>query len=167
MMTLLEHLLIMRHGEAGPGRVDRERELTRRGQAEARLMGGWLAANINHSPRLRVVASPYRRAQQTAALVADALAGAGIDIGVETLDGITPDDAPEDVVDWLLEQPGGRPLLLISHMPLVGALTGLLVEGRADRGPGFVTAAVAELEAEVWAAGAARLARMMTPAELA
>ena len=39
--------------------------------------------------------------------------------------------------------------LAVGAMPLVAALTGLLVEGRAERGPGFVTAAVAELTAEV------------------
>jgi phosphohistidine phosphatase len=171
MMAMPERLMIMRHGEAGPGRVDRDRELTRRGQAEARLMGAWLVESglgmyTSSSAGLRLMASPYRRAQQTAALVADALAEAKIDAEVETLGFITPDDSPEGVVDWLLEQPAERPLLLISHMPLVGRLTGLLGEGRGDCGPGFVTAAVAELETEVWASGAARLARMITPADL-
>ncbi|MDW7747203.1 hypothetical protein [Halomonas sp.] len=57
-------------------------------------------------------------------------------------------------------------MMLVSHMPLVAALTGLLVEGRGDRGPGFPTAAVAELEAEVWAAGCARLCGFTNPVEL-
>ncbi|QTF91684.1 phosphohistidine phosphatase SixA [Halomonas sp. BM-2019] len=155
-----ERLLIMRHGEAGPGRPDAERTLTPRGEAEGRRLAAWLDGR-DDLDGLRLLASPYRRARQTAQLVGEALG-----VAVETLAIITPDDPPEAVADWLLAQPAGRPLLLVSHMPLVGALTGLLVEGRADRGPGFPTAALAELEAEVWAAGCARLARFIAPAHL-
>lgn len=157
---MAERLLIMRHGEAGPGHPDVERELTGHGQQEVRRMAAWLA-DRDALAGLRLLASPYRRARQSAAALAEAL-----EAEVETLPLITPDDPPQAVADWLLEQSPGRPLLLVSHMPLVGALTGLLVEGRADRGFAFPTAGVAELEAEVWAAGCARLARFMTPADL-
>ncbi|WP_445000790.1 phosphohistidine phosphatase SixA [Halomonas mongoliensis] len=157
---MAEPLLVMRHGEAGHGVPDAERELTARGRREAERMAAWLAARDDLAG-LRLLASPYRRAQQTAQRVGEALG-----LTVETLPIITPDDSPRAVADWLLEQPQGRPLLLVSHMPLVGALTGLLVEGRADRGLGFPTAALAELEAEVWAAGCARLVRFITPSDL-
>ncbi len=150
----------MRHGEAGHGVPDAERELTARGRREAERMAAWLADREDLAG-LRLLASPYRRARQTAAIVGQALG-----LEAEALSLITPDDPPRAVADWLLEQPQGRPLLLVSHMPLVGALTGLLVEGRADRGLGFPTAAVAELEADVWAAGCARLARFITPSDL-
>lgn len=170
-MTMPERLLIMRHGDAGNGRVDHERELTQRGLQEVHEMGAWLATQLGSSTagssvRPRLLASPYRRAQQSAARVAEALANAGIDVVIETLGFITPDGSPDDVIEWLLEQPAGQPLLIISHMPLVGALTGCLVDGRVDCGLGFVTAAVAGLEAEVWASGAARLCHMTTPADL-
>ncbi|MDR5868010.1 phosphohistidine phosphatase SixA [Halomonas koreensis] len=159
---MAEPLLIMRHGEAGQGRPDPARELTGRGREEAARMGAWLAGRDDLATyRLRVVASPYRRAQQTAAALGEALG-----LAVETLERITPDDPPGAVVDWLLAQDDDRPLLLVSHMPLVGALTGLLVEGRADRGLGFPTAAVAELDAEVHAAGCARLTRFTAPADI-
>ncbi|WP_027966276.1 phosphohistidine phosphatase SixA [Halomonas halocynthiae] len=169
-MSLTERLLIMRHGDAAFGAVDHERELTQRGQQEVRGMGGWLAAQLEASAaglaaRPRLLASPYRRAQQTAALVADVLVHAGIPVDVETLELITPEGCPSEVVDWLLNQPAQQPLVMVSHMPLVGALTGCLVDGRADGGLGFVTAAVADLEADVWASGAARLRHMMTPRE--
>ncbi|WP_163576990.1 phosphohistidine phosphatase SixA [Halomonas faecis] len=157
-----ERLLIMRHGEAGPGSPDAARELTAQGEQEAQRMADWLAARDEiAASRLRLFASPYVRAQQTAEAVAEALA-----IQFETLPIVTPDDPPEAVVDWLLERAGQGPLLLVSHMPLVGALTGLLVEGRAERGLGFPTAAVAELEADVWAAGCAHFVRFTTPADL-
>ncbi len=158
---MAERLLILRHGEAGPGRPDAERELTGRGHDEVHRTAAWLAGRDDLAT-LRLLASPYRRAQQTAAIVGEALG-----VSVETLPIITPDDAPEAVADWLLGQTQGRPLMLVSHMPLVGTLTGLLVEGRADRGVGFATAALAELEAEVWASGCARLVRLISPAELA
>lgn len=125
-------------------------------------MARWLAAREDLDlTRLRLLASPYVRARQTAARIAEPLG-----LVVESLSIITPDDPPEGVVEWLLGEPDDRPLMLVSHMPLVAALTGLLAEGRGDRGPGFPTAAVAELEAEVWAAGCARLARFTAPADL-
>ncbi|WP_290790009.1 phosphohistidine phosphatase SixA [Halomonas sp.] len=157
---MAERLLILRHGEAGPGVPDAERELTGQGSHEVGRLAAWLAAR-DEPAGLRLLASPYRRARQTAAIIGEALG-----VPVETLPILTPDDDPSAVVDWLLGQTQGRPLMLVSHMPLVGALTGLLVEGRTDRGPGFPTAALAELEAEVWAAGCARLARFNTPSDL-
>ncbi|ERS89551.1 MULTISPECIES: phosphohistidine phosphatase SixA [unclassified Halomonas] len=157
---MAERLWLMRHGEAAPGAPDPERALTDRGRLEVARMATWLAGQDGVG-EARLLASPYRRARQSAAALAEALAREP-----ETLSLITPDDPPGAVSDWLLEQPAGRPLILVSHMPLVGALTGLLVEGRADRGLGFPTAGVAELEAEVWAAGCARLARFVSPADL-
>ncbi|TFH85919.1 phosphohistidine phosphatase SixA [Billgrantia azerbaijanica] len=154
-------LLIMRHGEAAPGHPDISRELTARGHAEVARVASWLAQRDDLA-RLRLVASPFVRAQQTAAPIAAALG-----IALETQPMLTPDDAPAAVVDWLLTEPDDRPLLLVSHMPLVGALTGLLVEGRADRGVGFATATVAELAGDVRAAGCLRLARFTSPADLA
>lgn len=170
-MDLTERLLIMRHGEAGLGSVDQARELTWRGGEEVREMGAWLATQLSASavgvsmpPRL--VASPYRRAQQSAALVAESLVSAGCNVAVETLNLITPDGCPHEVMDWLLDQPSGQPLIMVSHMPLVGMLSGCLVDGRADAGLGFVTGAVADLEADVWASRTARLRHIITPAEL-
>ncbi len=158
---MAERLLIMRHGEAGQGMPDAARTLTARGEQEAARMGRWLAErrdlDLTH---LRLLASPYVRARQTAVRIAEPL---GVEI--EPLPLITPDDPPEAVVEWLLGEADGRPMMLVSHMPLVAALTGLLVEGRGDRGPGFPTAAVAELDAEVWAAGCARLHGLISPAD--
>ncbi|WP_075879104.1 phosphohistidine phosphatase SixA [Vreelandella massiliensis] len=155
------NLFIMRHGEAAPGVPDSSRRLTAQGEQEAITMASWMARRQSRGQleALRVIASPYTRAQQTANAVAQALG-----TRVATHPGITPEDAPQAVCDWLVAQEGD--LLLVSHMPLVGALTGLLVEGRADRGFGFPTAAIAELEADVWAAGCARLTRFTEPRQL-
>ncbi|MCW4149380.1 phosphohistidine phosphatase SixA [Halomonas sp. 18H] len=159
---MAETLMIMRHGEAAAGRPDSERELTPTGHREAARMAAWLAGRRDQDlARLRLLVSPYRRAQQTAEPIAEALGAS-----VETLALITPDDDPRVVLDWLLEQPMEGPVMLVSHMPLVGALTGLLVEGRSEHGLGLPTAAIAELTAEVPAAGCARLAGFITPADL-
>ncbi|WP_355661375.1 phosphohistidine phosphatase SixA [Halomonas salifodinae] len=153
-------LWILRHGEAGPGTPDSARELTPRGHREVAAMAAWFGTR--EIGPCRVLASPYRRARQSAEPIAAALG-----VALEIHEGITPDDDPRAVADWLLAQAEGVPLVLVSHMPLVGALTGLLVEGRSSAGPGFATAGLAELEAEAWAAGCARLRGFITPADLA
>ncbi|NYT71667.1 phosphohistidine phosphatase SixA [Halomonas sp. QX-2] len=157
-------VLIMRHGEAAPGYPDQARQLTPHGEQEAAKMARWLTERVAEGELFmpRIYASPYARAQQTGQTICDAL-GASL----ETLDFITPDDSPHAVSDWLLEQPEGAPIMLVSHMPLVGDLAGLLVEGSPAQGIGFPTAAIAELEADVWAAGCAQLKRFTQPSQLA
>ncbi|MFW3616735.1 phosphohistidine phosphatase SixA [Billgrantia antri] len=152
-------LFIMRHGEAAAGHPDSERELTTRGQAEAERMAGWFGRQALADARLYT--SPFVRARQTASPVAEALG-----IEAEVLPLITPDDSPAAVCDWLIAHASDTPIVLVSHMPLVGLLAELLTEGRALRGLGFPTAAVAELEGEVWAAGCARLLRFRAPADI-
>ncbi|WP_249978830.1 phosphohistidine phosphatase SixA [Vreelandella olivaria] len=156
-------VLIMRHGEAAPGFPDPVRALTPRGEQEAGVMARWLAARIEQGelPLPALYASPYVRAQQTAQRLSDAL-----DCPLQTLEFITPEDALSEVSDWLLAQPDGASVMLISHMPLVGSLAGLLVEGAPSQGIGFPTAAIAELEADVWAAGCAQLTRFTQPSQL-
>ncbi|MCA8864990.1 MULTISPECIES: phosphohistidine phosphatase SixA [unclassified Halomonas] len=156
-------VLIMRHGEAAPGYPDQSRRLTPQGKLEAEKMARWLAERVaaGELGMPRIYASPYARAQQTGQRLCEALGAL-----LETLNFITPDDAPGAVSDWLLEQPEGAPIILVSHMPLVGELVGLLVEGSPAQGVGFPTAAIAELEAEVWAAGCAQLKRFTQPSQL-
>ncbi|MDR5873891.1 phosphohistidine phosphatase SixA [Halomonas sp. CUBES01] len=162
MTDQTQRLWLMRHGEAGPGRPDEQRTLTPHGEQEVAKVADWLAARYTAQgwPTPRLLASPFRRAQQSAARLAQALA-----VPVETLPLITPDDPPEAVVEWLLEQ-ADAPLILVSHMPLVGALTETLVEGRTARGMGFPTAGLVELTAPVWASGCAQLQRFVHPGQL-
>lgn len=160
----MSSLLIVRHGEAAPGVPDSQRELTLQGESEAAGMARWLAARRAKGELALPIlyASPYARAQQTAGIIADALG-----CPLNTLDFITPEDDPAKVSDWLLAQPESPLIMLVSHMPLVGNLTELLVDGRVGQGLGFATAGVAELEADVWAAGCAQLKRYTSPSQLA
>ncbi|MCT8469938.1 phosphohistidine phosphatase SixA [Chromohalobacter canadensis] len=159
----MSNLYIMRHGEAVPGMPDSERSLTKQGEAEARVMGTWLESMLANDARaaLRIVASPYRRAQQTAQWMATPL-----ERPVETLPIITPDDPLEPLIDWLQQEVAHTPCLLVSHMPLVGALVGRLVEGDMRASQPMPPATIAMLEADIWAAGCATLKHWQSPREL-
>lgn len=171
---MTQSLWIMRHGQAAAGRPDEERELTAQGREEAALMADWLARSLSASQAggLRIAASPYRRAQQTASIVAEHLGKP-----VETLALITPNDSVEVVIDWLQADQAGTyekaeeaeqtSWLLVSHMPLVGSLTGRLVEGDPRSQLPMPTAAIVTLQADVWAAGCAELCTFRYPAEFA
>ena len=163
MNSGMNSVLIMRHGEAAPGFPDHARPLTPRGEREADTMARWLASRVEQGELAlpMLYASPYVRAQQTAQRISDAL-GAPLN----TLSFITPEDPPSDVSEWLLTHRDDAPIMLVSHMPLVGDLAGLLVEGTPRQGVGFPTAAIAELEADVWAAGCAQLKRFTQPSQL-
>ena len=160
----MNSVLIMRHGEAAPGFPDHARLLTPRGEREAETMARWLASRVEQGELTlpMLYASPYVRAQQTAQRISDALG-----VPLNTLSFITPEDPPSDVSEWLLTHRDDAPIMLVSHMPLVGDLAGLLVEGAPSQGVGFPTAAIAELEADVWAAGCAQLKRFTQPSQLA
>jgi len=164
-------LAIVRHGEAGPGSPDAERRLTLLGEREAKGAGAWLASR-SELAGARVWASPYRRAHQTAKAIVDALAsearsGAGSAeleaAEIETVEGVTPEDNVAELIERLARLDVSRPLIIVSHMPLVGLLTGRLVEGSASAGLAFPTAGVALLEAEVWAGGCATLKTFVSP----
>lgn len=149
-------LAIVRHGEAGPGSPDAERGLTPRGLAEAQSAAAWIDAQ----PMLanaRLWSSPLRRARQTAEAI-----GATAELRHEVVEGITPEDDENALIERLLQADASEALIVVSHMPFVGALTARLVEGRAS-GLTFPTAGIALLQADVWAAGCATLKAFAGP----
>lgn len=151
---------ILRHGEAEPNAAtDAERALTDAGRAEAIHMAEQLAG---HSLDV-ILASPYRRAQQTAELVRQQLS---FRRGITTADWLTPEDDPMAALDHLADRRESD-LLLVSHQPLVGQLISLLVEGHR-RGHYFMpTAGLACLDMPLPAAGAASLISLTNPANAA
>ncbi|MDO9624528.1 MAG: phosphohistidine phosphatase SixA [Pseudomonas sp.] len=139
-------LWLLRHGEAeAQARSDAARALTTRGRQEVRQA----AVQLEGRKLGAILASPYVRAQQTAALVCEALGFTG---GVETVPWLTPDSDPREVLRQLDHYPQGE-LLLVTHQPLVGALAGLLIHGNRQQAVPMHTASLAELEGEVLAAG--------------
>lgn len=154
-------VVLVRHGEAEPPRSsDAERALTPTGLAQAQLCAEWLQSQVGgaHEP-VRLVASPYRRAQQTAAVIGDRL-----HLPVATLEDITPDVDPRralpalaelaDEVEWLV---------VVSHMPLVAGLALWMEEGVLGTGQGFMLAEARILATEVPCPGAARLQARFIP----
>lgn len=140
-------LIIMRHGEAGWHREDRQRTLTDPGRkgvvrtARQLLDAGWKPD--------RIWCSTLVRARETARIVG----------GVMTLSPLqqtflTPDEDPLLCLDALQQEPASGCLMVVSHMPLVGRLTRLLVDGR-DQGMPFLTAQAVCLEMDFPGSGCA------------
>jgi phosphohistidine phosphatase len=133
-------LWVLRHGEAEPrANSDAQRRLTAHGREQvlrstATLLGQELQV---------ILASPYVRAQQTAALVHEAL---GFIKPVQTVPWLTPDSDPQGVIGEL-EKLDLQQVLLVSHQPLVSYLVGMLEQGHRQ-GPPMSTASLAELEGE-------------------
>lgn len=148
------HLIVMRHGEAGWHSMDQQRELTEAGRAGVATV----AADIAESPwRPELIwCSPLVRARQTAAIASEIL-----NCPVSEVPFITPDDDPGACLEALLEV-SESPLMLVSHMPFVGALSTLLVDGHR-RGIPFMTSQAVLLELPVIGPGCADLKAQFLP----
>lgn len=134
-------LWVLRHGEAEPrANSDPERRLTTHGREQVLRS----AARLLGEPLQAIIASPYVRAQQTAALVHGAL---GFVEPVRTVPWLTPDNDPQQVIAEL-DRLGLEHALLVSHQPLVGALVGLLEHGHCQAPVAMSTATLAELEGD-------------------
>lgn len=150
---------VLRHGQAqAHAATDAQRPLTEVGRQEALTM----ARRLQGEPLDVILASPYVRAQQTAALVRDQLE---LRRAIVTVDWATPDDDPLAVLDHLAERSEAN-ILLVSHQPLVGLLLSLAVDGHRQTHFPMPTAALACLEMELPAAGVAELIELSNPASL-
>lgn len=151
------NVYLCRHGEAvAQAPTDAERPLTERGQAE--VLSLWQDLRAEGVRIDRLVASPYRRAQQTALCIARAYGG----MDQEACGYLVPEATPEQFLNWLIAQQDVDNLVLVSHMPMVSLLTAAWVGDPSSR-PGFRVGAVACLDVEVAAAGGARLCWMRAP----
>ena len=146
-------LIIMRHGEASwASATDFDRPLTERGQQEVAKTADALLKKLAID---QVLASPYLRAQQTGQVVTERF-----NCPLTTLKSLTPDGQPQKVIEQLPEQ---GTILLASHMPMVGRLTGLLCDGVTHSGPEFCTAQAIILNMEFPAAGLASVLEWVNP----
>jgi phosphohistidine phosphatase len=150
-------LWLLRHGEAEPtARADAERHLTAHGRQQVREA----AAQLHGRPLRAVLVSPYVRAQQTAELLCEVLAFAGVR---QTVPWLTPES---ELRQTLRELDGYAfdELLLVTHQPLVGALAGLLIHGHRQQPVAMNTASLALLEGVELAAGLMTLSLHKHPA---
>ena len=142
-------LYIARHGEAQPrAATDALRPLTDRGRQA--LSALWQDLSAEGIAPVMLAVSPYVRAQQTADIIGGYYPG----IGRQTCDCITPDDDPARVLAWLQQQQLSDGWVLVSHMPLVAALSGMLTGN--DRLP-FGVGSVACIDLDVVARDGGRL----------
>ena len=140
-------LIIMRHAEAAPGFPDVQRQLTAYG---LRTLGNaplQLRAELQQVDHVFV--SPYLRTRQTFERLETGLS-------FQLSERLTPDSEPEQVCELLQTLPLDCTVFLVTHMPLVGWLSGYLQEGPLTLGSSFYPAQVEILEMDVPAAGLAK-----------
>lgn len=142
-------LVLMRHGEAEAMRErDEARALTALGREQAAETAAWLLALLPADASVSLLASPYLRAQQTASVVAGTLG-----VPVQTVQGITPDDDARVALRAIEAQAKTECLVVVSHMPMLGALSSWLEDGSLSTGRGFMLAEARLLEGELLGAG--------------
>jgi phosphohistidine phosphatase len=115
-------LYLVQHGKAKPESEDPERSLTDRGEDTVRRMAAWAAQvglrvdQIRHSGK--------RRAEQTAALLAERLNPAK---GVIAVEGLKPNDDVRLVAKVIPAEQGA--VMLVGHLPHLSRLANLLLTG--------------------------------------
>lgn len=128
-------LLVVRHGVAeeketfdATGQDDSLRPLTKAGVRKMERVAKGLRTLV---PSLDLVAtSPFKRAQQTARIVADAYG----DVELERLEALTPDGKPEAFLAWLRERSSDDRVAAVGHEPHLGSLVTWMLAGEAVEG---------------------------------
>jgi phosphohistidine phosphatase len=115
-------LLLWRHCEAEPGEPDLGRALTGKGEKQARRVAAWLHAHLPDSAR--VLVSPARRAQQTAAALAE-LAPRRL----RTVDALAPGASAEDVLAAVRWPEARTVTVVVGHQPTLGWVASRLLSG--------------------------------------
>jgi phosphohistidine phosphatase len=116
---------LVQHGEAMPKSVDRARPLSDQGRKEVGQVAvfaakmGKTVSQIRHSGKTR--------AEQTAAILGEALSPAG---GVVAVPGLAPLNDVKSIADTLENR--SQPVMLVGHLPFMARLSGLLLTGDAD-----------------------------------
>jgi len=117
---------LVQHGEAEPESVDPARPLSERGRSDVRCVAaraGRLAVEVR-----QIRHSGKTRAEQTAALFADALSPPD---GVIAVSGLAPKDDVAPVANALAGE--SQPVMLVGHLPFLERLASRLVTGDAER----------------------------------
>lgn len=118
----LMDLILWRHAEAFEMREvqdDLDRALTPKGERQAQRMAAWLNQQLPSSTR--VMASPARRAQQTA----DAL-----DRKFKTVPALGPDATVEALLHSVRWPEAREPVLVVGHQPTLGLVAAYLLSGQ-------------------------------------
>ena len=109
-------IILWRHAEAADGYPDAERELTGKGHTQAKRMAAWLNARLPDDAL--ILASPARRAQQTAAaLEREIVTRAELDTSAEVQHVLKVARWPQSV----------RTTVVVGHQPTLGQVASMLL----------------------------------------
>jgi phosphohistidine phosphatase len=114
------HLLLWRHAEAEDGEPDLERPLTARGHRQAQTMAAWIHARAPEGPRILV--SPARRTQETAAALA---------LPFATDARLAPTAGAAELLAATGWPEAGGVVLVVGHQPTLGEVAARLLAGQA------------------------------------
>lgn len=117
-------LILWRHAEALEMRElqdDLDRALTPKGERQAQRMAEWLNRQLPSSTR--VLVSPARRCQQTAA---------ALDRRSKTLPALAPDGSVEALLHAVRWPESREPVLVVGHQPTLGLAAAYLLAGVAQ-----------------------------------
>ncbi len=120
-------LILWRHAEALEMREvqdDLDRALTAKGERQAQRVAHWLARQLPASAR--VMASPARRAQQTAA---------ALDRKVKTVAELAPDGTVEALLHAVRWPDAREPVVVVGHQPTLGLAAAYLLSGQPQAWP--------------------------------
>lgn len=120
-------LILWRHAEALELRElgdDLDRALTPKGERHAQRMAEWLNRHVPAGAR--VLASPARRTQQTAA---------ALERRVKTVAALAPDGSVEGLLAAARWPDAREPVLVVGHQPTLGLAAAYLLTGNPDPWP--------------------------------
>ena len=115
-------IILWRHADAEDGADDLARRLTAIGEAQAAAMASWLRRRLPADYAL--LASPARRAQQTAAALRAA---------IQTQQELAPGASPRQILDLCRKHPGL--VVVVGHQPDLGRAAAQLVAGAQAEWP--------------------------------
>ncbi len=115
-------LILWRHADAEdatPGKSDLERSLTAKGEMQARRVADWLGKRLPKD--VRILASPARRAQQTARALAKHFETSG-EVGTAA--------EPQSVLKAAGWPDGDGTVVVVGHQPTLGLAAALALTGK-------------------------------------
>jgi phosphohistidine phosphatase len=115
-------LILWRHAEAFEMREvqdDLDRALTPKGERQAQRMAAWLNQQLPSTAR--VLVSPARRTQQTAA---------ALDRKCKTVPALAPDATVDELLHAVRWPESREPVLVVGHQPTLGLAAAYLLSGQ-------------------------------------